>query len=494
MVQPVSALIQVYNGINWASTRVPFFCGGVCVKDRVEAQLGRVPMVSYWIEKVCPWGYPLVLGTHPYHGAIAPTLYWLSCPYLVKAVSRLEAEGLVGIYDERIKTDLKFKQLLEKAHKSYAEKRSAFIKDDAPLKKEVRKKLEESGIGGSEDRGGVKCLHMHLAHFLATGSNPVGEEVWSGLMPWTEKMCPKHCPPVPPHDLKPKAVIDAGSNTCRLSIAACFPSALKVPLIMKDDSGYWHEIYSLITTTNAGMEKESGRQKTFDAVKTYLSIIQDSGAELVKAVATGVWRRNKTEPPHDILEVIEGVREAEYSYRGVVNSLNLSGLVTVVDLGGGSVEVINGDGVEIINKASLDIGFWAVRDYLAKKGLLQREDRSSLLELTTEEITSIREYVKETLNKALVKIAGEMVLIGGTATTLAGLELGLQSYNKSLIHGYRLTLDNPLPRNLPLWAKDREMNIQLGAVILKTIGEFFGRNSALISDIGLMGGIFGNNS
>jgi len=46
--------------------------------------------------------------------------------------------------------------------------------------------LENSGVGGIMDKGGLKCLHAHLADYLVNGLNPIGEIVYKFLQ-WPEE-------------------------------------------------------------------------------------------------------------------------------------------------------------------------------------------------------------------------------------------------------------------------------------------------------------------
>ena len=61
----------------------------------VEAQLGRPPRAFRRVVVRCPSGHPTVTEQSPYdeNGEPFPTMYWLTCPELVAAVSRLEAAG-----------------------------------------------------------------------------------------------------------------------------------------------------------------------------------------------------------------------------------------------------------------------------------------------------------------------------------------------------------------------------------------------------------------
>lgn len=446
------------------------------MKQRVADQLGRKPQGKYWIHKTCPWGYPIVLKNHPYEGAISPTLYWLSCPYLVKFVSGLEAEGMVGEYNQRIIEDPEFKRKMENAHKSYSKERSELIEPDIVLDDKVLSKLRTSGVGGSESWDGAKCLHMHLGHFLANGENPIGEEVWEMVTPWKAEDCPENCPPVPTAGHKPLAVIDAGSNTCRLLIAGFYPQPLKLPIISEGEDGYLQAMLTEVITTEAGRDIETGREKTRWAVERFLSLIEEFGAELVGGVATGIWRHVGT--PHDKLKVISGRDEANFSYLGAIGSLDLKGEVAVCDLGGGSLEIVRGTGTDVRELDSFDVGFWSV----AKALNLQK---SSLSEVDAQRI---RDYVKEKLGS--IEPVDHMVFIGGTATTLAGLKQELDEYDAFRIHGFEIDPDFPFDvDNLPSWAAERKASIAIGAEIIKAVLELAGKSSAVVSDLGLMAGI-----
>jgi hypothetical protein len=92
-----------------------------------------------------------------------PTLYWLVDPDLHDAVSRLESEGGVHRFEELVDA-----ADLGRAHEEYAQRRTAAT---------VRTDLAQArgGVGGT--RIGVKCLHAHLANYLAGFYDPVGDLV-----------------------------------------------------------------------------------------------------------------------------------------------------------------------------------------------------------------------------------------------------------------------------------------------------------------------------
>lgn len=129
----------------------------------VEAQLGR-PLRGRWaVARRCHLGVPMAIENHPRleDGSPFPTLFWLTCPLLVKRASRLEAAGRMAEMTDRLTSDEAFRASLTGALDAVRERRDAH---------EV---IPESGgpPGGGPDR--VKCLHAHLAHHLVEG-NPVG--------------------------------------------------------------------------------------------------------------------------------------------------------------------------------------------------------------------------------------------------------------------------------------------------------------------------------
>jgi len=93
-----------------------------------------------------------------------PTLYWLVDPDLREAVSRLEAAG--GVKSAESEVD---PAELEAAHARYAAQRDSKLSEDHVGPRPA------GGVGGT--RRGVKCLHAHIAWFLAGGDDPVGRWV-----------------------------------------------------------------------------------------------------------------------------------------------------------------------------------------------------------------------------------------------------------------------------------------------------------------------------
>ncbi len=161
----------------------------ISLSDRavIAAQIGRRPRGLIGIPARCSYGYPQVVRVFPIvDGRPFPTLFWLTCPHLVKEVDRLEADGWIGRLERRIAEDERLGAGIERAHERYVEERSAALPDEERRTIESRGLASGllGGIGGIADRRRLKCLHLHVAHALA-GENPVGGIVLK-MLPDTE--------------------------------------------------------------------------------------------------------------------------------------------------------------------------------------------------------------------------------------------------------------------------------------------------------------------
>jgi hypothetical protein len=136
--------------------------------DAVRSLLGREPRGAFEVVVRSEDGAPAVIANAPFldDGTPMPTRYWLVDGYLRDEVSRLESSG--GVRQAEAEVD---PQRVADAHRRYAHERDALID---PGHQGAR---PAGGVGGTSR--GVKCLHAHLAWWLAGGDDPVGE--WTAL-------------------------------------------------------------------------------------------------------------------------------------------------------------------------------------------------------------------------------------------------------------------------------------------------------------------------
>jgi hypothetical protein len=112
-------------------------------------------------------------------GTPFPTLYYLTCPRAVAAVSRLEAGGLMRDMTLRLAADPELRQAYAAAHRDYLARRheAARASGVEPLPQGT------PSAGGMPDR--VKCLHALVAHELAApGTSPLGREALLAAGEW----------------------------------------------------------------------------------------------------------------------------------------------------------------------------------------------------------------------------------------------------------------------------------------------------------------------
>ncbi|UDY37683.1 DUF501 domain-containing protein [Dermatobacter hominis] len=154
--------------------RPPTASGAASPADRaaVRALLGREPLAPFDVVVRRAGGAPVVIRNAPLlpDGRPMPTRYWLVDPDLNKEIGRLESAGGVDSAEREVDA-----AELAATHARYAAER------DAALPAGHTGPAPSGGVGGT--RTGVKCLHTHYAHHLATGDDPVGRWVADRLPP-----------------------------------------------------------------------------------------------------------------------------------------------------------------------------------------------------------------------------------------------------------------------------------------------------------------------
>jgi hypothetical protein len=142
----------------------------------VERQLGRRPRAFRRVAVRCPFGRPAVTEQAPFDddGRPFPTQFYVTCPYLVAAISRLEAAGGVERWTRAAQDDPELARSVAAAQAA---------------QRELRPELD-AGIGGSTRDGSLKCLHAHAAFALARPGYELGERILAELPGrWPETCC-----------------------------------------------------------------------------------------------------------------------------------------------------------------------------------------------------------------------------------------------------------------------------------------------------------------
>ncbi|MFN3692335.1 MAG: DUF501 domain-containing protein [Fervidobacterium sp.] len=145
----------------------------VIVNKQLQRSVNNVLNVIYR----CSYGFPVVILSYPIkEGLPFPTIHYLTCPHLAKEVSRLEEKGFIKFYEELIERGENFRKLYREAHEEVIKKRMQLLFENDRVSNWADL-LSNVGTGGIRDFTKVKCLHLHVADFLAGIDNPVGRDV-----------------------------------------------------------------------------------------------------------------------------------------------------------------------------------------------------------------------------------------------------------------------------------------------------------------------------
>jgi exopolyphosphatase/guanosine-5'-triphosphate,3'-diphosphate pyrophosphatase len=240
--------------------------------------------------------------------------------------------------------------------------------------------------------------------------------------------------------------VDCGTNSIRLLIADRDRASAAGPL---RDLHREMRIVRLGEGVDAtGRFSSEALARTRAALEDYAELLAGYQVRKVRMVATSATRdaANREEffamtatvlgsvIPGAVAEVIDGAEEAELSFNGAVGELSsAAALFVVVDLGGGSTEVVLGGSSGVQASFSADIG--CVR--MTERCLHSDPP-------TADEVAAAREVVRKRLGEALravpVEQAKTWVGVAGTFTTIAALAHGMTTYDSDAIHLSRVGL------------------------------------------------------
>ncbi len=191
------------------------------------------------------------------------------------------------------------------------------------------------------------------------------------------------------------------------------------------------------------------------------------------------------------IQTISGEEEAQLSYLGALRGLELAeGPVLVIDLGGGSTEIIIGQGELISYRTSLEVG--AVRLTEA----FNLDQPGAAIEPALEHLESLLSAV------ILPQKPAQAVVVAGTATTLAAMNAGLTRYEGQAVHGsilsrarlafwqQRMLSSTPEKRReLAQVSPKRADYLAGGAAVICSVLNFCNLERCVASDAGLRFGI-----
>jgi exopolyphosphatase/guanosine-5'-triphosphate,3'-diphosphate pyrophosphatase len=287
------------------------------------------------------------------------------------------------------------------------------------------------------------------------------------------------------------AVVDMGTNSTRLLVADV-------------NGGNVTEIERRSTVTRLGRGVDTSGQLADDAIEDvcaavadYISIYEPLEPDRIVAIATSAVRdaSNSAVFLAELRErftldtrILDGDEEARLTYVGARSGHRGDDRMLVMDIGGGSTELIVGAGPEISFHASLQAG--TVRH--TERYLLDDPPAAAQLEELADDVRSL---IAAALEGDAPPSAEAGVAVAGTPTSLAAIDQELEPYDPDAVDGYRLSLDAiqrmcsrlstmPLDERLevPGLHPGRAPTIVAGVVILIQVMRAFGLDSVEASE------------
>jgi exopolyphosphatase/guanosine-5'-triphosphate,3'-diphosphate pyrophosphatase len=252
-----------------------------------------------------------------------------------------------------------------------------------------------------------------------------------------------------------RAVIDIGTNSVKLLIAEAGPSGWEPVEETGEQTRLGAGFYESHRLQPAGLER------TAEVVARLARRALELGVELPRVIATSVARdaRNPERLEKVVrqscglrLEVISGAQEAEWVYQGVGSDPRLSNQnLVIIDAGGGSTEIVVGRQHHAGFRCSIQLG--TVR--LFERGRFSDPPTDGQWEACRSEITAgFDAEICAAVERARSENGGsslEAVGASGTATILAKMQLGTDSYDRTRLDGLRLSLAQLTRWRTHLW-------------------------------------------
>lgn len=293
------------------------------------------------------------------------------------------------------------------------------------------------------------------------------------------------------------SVIDVGTNSIKFHVGE------------RTDSGAWRTLVDRAELTRLGedLDKESiivaaAAERTTIAIAAMADTSNQFGALATAAVGTAGLRiaRNASEVVAEIerqtgitIEVISGEEEGRLAYLAVQASLGLvEGSLVVFDTGGGSTQFTFGEGSNVSERFSVDVGAVRYTEQFRLDGVVTDEVLAAALEEISRDLLSIQGRT----------VPAAVVGMGGAITNITSVYHSMATYDPDIVQGTILTRDE-ISRQIDLYrsmdAVERRTVIGLqpkradvilaGACVVRTVMDQLSQEALTVSDRGLRHGI-----
>jgi exopolyphosphatase/guanosine-5'-triphosphate,3'-diphosphate pyrophosphatase len=299
---------------------------------------------------------------------------------------------------------------------------------------------------------------------------------------------------------KPRiAAIDIGTNSIRCIIAEASPDG-KFKIL--DDEKATVRLGEKLAMT--GVISDEASERAIEAIRRFQKLVVGLNVEAVEAVATSAVRTAtngkkliatlSSELGHDIT-IISGDEEAELTAASALANFDMYGKrYAMVDIGGGSVEIVTAYGNHVEEYYSIDLGAVVMTDTFLKSD-----------PITEKELKKLRNHIhgilKRTFNEKNISV-DSLIGSGGTLTALGCMAMQMRKDNYVSSHGSEVLhaevvhllamlihRDLKERRTIPGLNQDRADIIVAGIVVIDELMRFFAANRVLINERGIREGL-----
>jgi len=297
------------------------------------------------------------------------------------------------------------------------------------------------------------------------------------------------------------AMIDLGSNTVRLVIFEVYKSgAYKLVESLSDTVRLSHGM------KKNGLLSEGSMKKASDTIKVFADFCDSYNVprKNISAFATAAVRLAKNggefitgiSKKHDIgFRILSGEEEALYVFNAVNKTFDLKRGV-IIDIGGGSTEIISYEDHKVLGYISIPYGCVSATEIFLEDGSPPSQKNIEILEQALRSKLEELDWIKKSRGF-------EIIGIGGTTRTVAKINMQETRYPFNRINSYSIpslvvySLEARISRStekelkkIPGLSSDRMDVICAGLVILKTICSFIDSKRIIFSGSGLREGVF----
>ena len=292
-------------------------------------------------------------------------------------------------------------------------------------------------------------------------------------------------------------VVDVGTNSVRV-------------LVADEDGAHLNDLERDLTITRLGEGVDRDRtigaeplRRTVAAIARYVELCRARDAEAICIIATSAVR--DAENRQDFVDtvrratdievrVLTGDQEANLGFLGATMDVAESPPFLVVDIGGGSTELVRG-AAKADRFISIDIG--SVR--LTERHISSDPPTKAELDAVARDADDHLEHAARALGG---NSAATMIGLAGTITTAAAIALDLKDYDRDAIHHTRLekrtigevrarlaSMTSEERRALPAMPRGREDVIVAGTVILERVMSRFEMDTCVVSETDILDGV-----